>query len=154
MISHFGATFHRYADYTQKRFAVNIENSSSTTFDLTGCTTAVYDWLHNPFALNQDKSEAAMVGNRHNAEYNRSRSRCLSQLLEPTSWTTSRVSELLCHTRLSFDQSVGEVFLCKKCYYTIDSLSHALAAMSVNTMDVVAGAIIGLDYCNSLFTGM
>ena len=57
-------------------------------------------------------------------------------------------------TRLSFDKYVGEV--CKGCYYHIHGLHHVRAAMSVDTANMVACAIISarLDYCNLLFSGM
>ena len=43
--------------------AVNKDSLSKATFDLAGCTDAVYEWLlHNSLALNPDKSEVAMFG--------------------------------------------------------------------------------------------
>ena len=157
VITQFSVKFHQYADDTQIYLAVSRENSSSAVSNLMACTTAVYNWLlHNTLALNPDKSDAAMFGTAQRVQSLQDQNLVSVSVAGTPITLTDHIKSLgvTFDTRLSFDKYVGEV--CKGCYYHIHGLRHVRAAMSVETANMVACAIIGarLDYCNSLFSGM
>ena len=66
----------------------------------------------------------------------------------------NNISQHLNIQHLTFDSHVGNI--CKVAYIHIRGLRHVRSAMSRETANTVACAIVGsrLDYCNSLLAGM
>jgi len=55
--------YHQYADDTQLRLAMQVDNTSDGLSVLSACTTDVRQWyMQNGLQLSPDKSEALMIG--------------------------------------------------------------------------------------------
>ena len=135
--------------------AVNKNSINGAAVDLAGCTLAVYDWLlHNSLSLNPDKSEAAMFGTAQRVQSLR------EDMKATVAGTPIELSEhikslgVTLDQHFTFDSHVSNV--CKAAYFHIRGLRHVRSAMSRETANTVACAIVGsrLDYCNSLLEGL
>ena len=150
VISKHGIQVHQYADDIQLYIAVNVNNASHVSTDLSECTSDIYDWLlHNCFALNPDKSESAVFGSS-------SKMIAVSKLLSPTvAGAPIAISKhikslgVMLDGKLSFDKHVDNV--CRCCYFHIRALRHVR-----ETANMVACAIVSsrFDYCTSVLAGM
>ena len=132
-----------------------INNASHASTDLSVCTSDIYDWLLcNCLALNPDKSGSAVFGTS-------SKMIAISKLLSPTVAgapiaISNNINSLgvTLDGKLSFDKHVDNV--CRGCYFRIRALRYVRSAMSWETANMVACAIVSsrLDYCNSVLAGI
>ena len=143
----------RYADRTSE---LTEEIVPSAVLDLTGCTTALYDWSRRNFlALDPGQVRRSCV--RYNTERAIAPGPdvCLSVARDSGRPRRPR-QESRCRFRHSSLIRPRYVQVCKGSYYHIHGVPRALTAMSVDVANVVAGDVVGarLTIATRSFSGL
>jgi hypothetical protein len=149
---------HQYADDTQLYTSVDLSSAENIN-NLSNCADAVTRWhLENNLLLNPSKTEALVIGTRHqvdlfdnaSAEVNTLK---FADVIVPCS-NSIRILGVTIDKHLTFDDHVTSTV--QSCNYHIRSLRHIRRLIDKETANTLACSIVAsrIDYCNALLFGM
>jgi Reverse transcriptase (RNA-dependent DNA polymerase)/Endonuclease-reverse transcriptase len=155
VIAQHGVHCHQYADDTQLRLSMSINNTAEGLAVLAACTADVRHWyMQNGLQLNPDKSEVLAIGTP-------------TQLPTVTSTTSSvsvagvdlplademKVLGVVLDRSLSFDRHATSVV--RACNFHVQAIRHIRHLLTTELAVTLACSLVlsRLDYCNAVLHG-